>query len=262
MNIQLTSKNALVGASTQGIGYAIAAELAHCGANVTLMARNEAKLKKAVSSLHVVTGSQKHRYVVADFSDFEKYQAVISEFFRDNAVDILVNNTQGPAPGMASEMDIHAYQQAFDLVFKTVCQTTALALPHMIDQKGGRIINVSSLTVKEPVSNLVLSNSMRMATMAWAKSLSIEVAPYNITVNNILTGYFDTERINNLINKEAEISNRTALDIRKAKEAEVPMKRLGRPEEYGYLAAFLASDYAAYLTGANIPLDGGLTKSY
>lgn len=262
MNIQLTAKNALVGASTQGIGYAIAVELANCGANVTLLARNELKLKETVSSLPLVNTNQKHHYIVADFANFENYQAVISDFFRDNTIDILVNNTNGPTAGMALGMEIHSYQQAFDLVFKTVCQNTTLALPNMIQQKSGRIINVSSISVKEPVSNLVLSNSMRMATMAWAKSLSAEVAQYNITVNNILTGYFDTERISTLIDKEAGITGKTALDIRKGKEAEVPMKRLGKPEEYGYLAAFLASDYAAYLTGTNIPLDGGLTKSY
>lgn len=262
MNIQLNSKNALVGASTQGIGYAIAVELAKCGANVTLMARNETKLKKAVSSLPRVNDSQKHQYVVADFSDFEKFQVIISEFFKENTVDILVNNTNGPAAGMALGMDISAYQQAFDLVFKTVCQTTSLALPHMIKQKNGRIINVSSISVREPVANLVLSNSMRMATLGWAKSFSAEVARYNITVNNILTGYFDTERITNLIDKEAEISGKNVADIRKTKESEVPMNRLGKPEEYGYLAAFLASDFAAYLTGANIPLDGGLSKGY
>lgn len=262
MNIQLTSKNALVGASTQGIGYAVAVELANCGANVTLMARNEAKLKKAVSSLPIIASGQKHQYLVVDFSDFEKYQTIISDFLRVNTVDILVNNTNGPAAGMALGMDIQAYQQAFDLVFKTVCQTTSLVLPYMMEQKNGRIINVSSISVREPVFNLALSNSMRMATMAWAKSLSVEVAPYHITVNNILTGYFDTERINNLIEKEAAISNRTTVEIKENKEAEVPMKRFGKPEEYGYLVAFLASDYAAYLTGANIPLDGGLAKSY
>lgn len=262
MNIQLTTKKALVGASTQGIGYAIALQLANCGASVTLMSRNETKLKEVTSSLPIVNNVQRHQYIVADFSDFEKYQGIISAFFKDNSVDILVNNTNGPSAGKALGMEINSYQQAFDLVFKIVCQTTSLALPYMIEQKFGRIINVSSISVKEPVANLVLSNSMRMATIGWAKSLSAEVAPYNITVNNILTGYFDTERINSLIDKEAKLSNSTPLNIRKNKELEVPMKRLGNPEEYGYLAAFLASDYASYLTGANIPLDGGLTKAY
>jgi 3-oxoacyl-[acyl-carrier protein] reductase len=132
----------------------------------------------------------------------------------------------------------------------------------MIKQKHGRIINVSSISVIEPIDNLVLSNAIRSATAAWAKTLSNEVAKHHITVNNILTGYFDTERINDLIDKQATSSGQTVSEIRKGRENEVPMKRLGKPEEYGYLVAFLASEYASYLTGASIPLDGGLAKSY
>lgn len=262
MNIQLAPKKALVGASTQGIGLAIAKELADCGASVTLMARNEIKLREALKSLPVVTDSQEHQYIVADFSDFGSYQSIITNYFRDNTVDILVNNTNGPEPGKALEMDMHSYQQAFDLVFKVACQTTLLALPYMIEKQKGRVINVASVSIKEPVEGLALSNSMRTALMAWSKTLSTEVAPYNITVNNIMTGYFDTERISSIISREAEKSETSASELRKRKEMEVPMGRLGMPEEYGYLAAFIASDYAAYLTGANIPLDGGLTKSY
>ena len=262
MNIQLTSKNALVGASTQGLGRAIAVELAQCGANVILMARNEAKLKEITSLLPVVHEKQVHQYLVADFSDFEKYQIIISDFFKNHTVDILVNNTNGPKAGTALNQDTNSYQQAFDLLFKTVYETTSLALPHMIKQKHGRIINVSSISVIEPIDNLVLSNAIRSATAAWAKTLSNEVAKHNITVNNILTGYFDTERINDLIDKQATLSGQTVSEIRKERENEVPIKRLGKPEEYGYLVAFLASEYASYLTGANIPLDGGLAKSY
>jgi len=262
MNIQLTSKNALVGASTQGLGLAIAEELAKCGANVTLMARNEAKLKEITSLLPVMHENQVHQYLVADFSDFEKYQIIISDFFKNHTVDILVNNTNGPKAGTALNQDVKSYQQAFDLVFKTVCETTSLALPHMIKQKHGRIINVSSISVIEPIDNLVLSNAIRSATAAWAKTLSNEVAKHHITVNNILTGYFDTERINDLIDKQAISSGQTVSEIRKGRENEVPMKRLGKPEEYGYLVAFLASEYASYLTGASIPLDGGLARSY
>lgn len=262
MNIQLTSKNALVGAATQGIGAGIATELAKCGANVTVMARNETKLKDFVSALPVVNSQQKHQYLVADFSDFDKFKMIINDYFRNNKVDILVNNTNGPEPGSGLEKDVDSYQKAFDLLFKTVCETTMLALPYMIEKKHGRIINVSSLSVKEPISNLVLSNSIRSAVSAWSKTLSAEVARYNVTVNNILTGYFDTERIKSLIENEAQQKNRSPEDIKKEREDKIPMKRLGKPEEYGHLAAFLASDYATYLTGASIPLDGGLGNFY
>lgn len=260
MKIQLIEKNALVGASTAGIGYGVAKVLAECGANVTLMARDEVKLRKAVDLLPIGYENQSHSYLVVDFLEYEKYRKSISEFIEQNPIDILVNNTNGPKPGTALNMDTASYQQAFELLFKTVCETTTLVLPHMIAKKQGRIINVSSITIKEPSTNLVLSNTIRSATAAWAKTLSKEVAPYNITVNNILTGYFDTERISQLIAEEATSGKLTTEEIRRKREAHVPMKRLGKPEEYGYLVAFLASEYAAYLTGANIPLDGGITN--
>ncbi|SDQ04021.1 3-oxoacyl-[acyl-carrier protein] reductase [Chryseobacterium soldanellicola] len=262
MNIQLVSKNALVGAATQGIGAGIAIELAKCGANVTVMARNEEKLKAFAASLPVISDEQKHQYLVADFSDFENYKNIITEYFKNNSVDILVNNTNGPEPGMALEKDVEDYQKAFDLLFKTVCETTMLALPYMIDQKKGRIINVSSLSVKEPINNLVLSNSIRSAVIAWSKTLSIEVAKHNVTINNVLTGYFDTERIKSMIENEAQKSNTSIEEIKKGRENKIPMKRLGKPEEYGHLVAFLASEYAAYITGTSIPLDGGLNNTY
>lgn len=262
MKIDLTEKNALVGAATQGIGAGIAIELAKCGANVTIMSRNEEKLKKTVADLPVINENQKHQYVVADFADFTSFKTIIAAYFRNNTVDILVNNTNGPEPGLAFDKKVDDYQAAFDLLFKTVCETTTLALPHMIAQKSGRIINVSSLSVKEPIANLVLSNSIRSAVAAWSKSLSNEIAQYNITMNNVLTGYFDTERIQKLIKTESEKTDRSVEDIRIAREEKIPMKRLGRPEEYGHLVAFLASDHASYLTGANIPLDGGLANVY
>ncbi|MFZ4928026.1 SDR family oxidoreductase [Chryseobacterium sp. Mn2064] len=262
MNIQLFSKNALVGAATQGIGAGIALELAKCGANVTVMARNESKLKDIVSLLPIINTEQKHQYLVADFSDFENYRKIIAEYFQRNAVDILVNNTNGPEPGLAQDKSVDDYQKAFDLLFKTVCETTLLALPNMIKQGTGRIINVSSLSVKEPIGNLALSNSIRSAVIAWAKTLSNEIAQHNITVNNVLTGYFDTERIQNLIRHESQQTGVSQEEIKKARENKIPMKRLGKTEEYGHLVAFLASEYASYLTGTSIPLDGGLNNTY
>lgn len=260
MNISLKDKNALVGGSSKGIGEAIARQLAASGATVTLMARNEEKMKAIVDELPVEHG-QEHQYLVVDFSNFGVFKKEISSFFEHNTVDILVNNTQGPQAGGALEMHVNDYQQAFDLLFKSVVITTELALKHMQHKKWGRIINVASISVKEPLNYLALSNSIRAAVVTWAKSLAYDVAPDGITVNNVLTGYFDTDRIADLNAKKAEKMGISPDEVRSNMESQVPMKRIGDPREYGFLVTFLASDKAAYITGTNIPIDGGLLKS-
>ena len=260
MKISFKNRKALVGGSTSGIGKAIALQLAASGANVTLMARNEDKLRTLVSELPI-NDSQHHQYLVVDFNDFPSYQKIISDYFKENSIDILVNNTQGPSAGGALEKNVADYQQAFDLLFKTVAFTTELALPGMIKNRWGRIINVASISVKEPLAYLALSNTIRAAVTTWAKALATDVAQYQVTVNNILTGYFDTERIHDLNENKAQQTGIPVSEIKSDLENQVPMKRIGNPKEYGYLVAFLASDQAAYLTGTNIPLDGGLLKS-
>lgn len=260
MKISLKGKKALVGGSSKGIGRAIAQQLAGSGASVTLMARSEARLKSLVAGLPADEG-QDHSYLVVDFSDWEGYRNKIEAFFKENQIDVLVNNTQGPDAGNSLEKNEAAYQEAFDTLFKTVHLTTQLALRHMMEQKWGRIINVASVSVKEPLQYLVLSNTIRAAVVTWAKSLASDVGPYQITVNNILTGYFDTERITRLNEKKASQLGVNPEQLRSEMESRVALRRLGRPEEYGYLVAFLASDRASYITGTNIPIDGGLLKS-
>ncbi|MGB3776495.1 MAG: SDR family oxidoreductase [Leeuwenhoekiella sp.] len=260
MQINLKNKKALVGGSTSGIGKAIAYQLAESGASVTLMSHNETKLKKIVADLPTDQG-QKHQFLVVDFNDFEGYKNLISAYFENNSVDILVNNTQGPQAGTALQKKIIDYQEAFDLLFKNVVFTTELALRNMQKNKWGRIINVASVSVREPLSYLVLSNSIRAAVVTWGKSLSVEVGKDQITVNSVLTGYFDTQRIADLNAKKAEESGRTETQILNEMEAKVPVGRIGDPKEYGYLVAFLASEKAAYITGTQIPIDGGLLKS-
>ena len=260
MQISLKGKKAIVGGSTQGIGKAIAMQLAESGAEITLLARNEDKMKHVISELPK-TFNQNHNYLVADFSDFENFKEVITEFFINNSVDILVNNTNGPNGGSVLDKNIDDYQTAFDLLFKTVSYTTMEALKGMRANNYGRIINVSSITVKEPKPNLVLSNSIRSAVITWSKTLARDIAPFGITVNNILTGYFDTERLNNLYQKQAELNGVTLDSIKLKMMSEVPVGRFGKPAEYGYLATFLASELSAYITGTSIPIDGGLLKS-
>lgn len=260
MKISLENKSALVGGSSKGLGKAIAVQLAECGAAVTLMARNESGLKNVLRELNTESG-QKHGYLVVDFYDPENFKTTVGSFLESNPVHILVNNTNGPEAGGVLEKNIEDYQTAFDLLFQTVCYTALKALPFMRENSYGRIINVSSTSVREPIRNLVLSNTIRAAVVTWAKSLAIEVAGDNITVNTILTGNFDTERMKNLISLQAKEKNKDIEEIRSALLKTIPMKRFGKPEEYAYLAAFLASGYASYITGTNIPIDGGQMKS-
>ncbi len=260
MNITLEGKKALVGGSSAGIGKAIALQLAESGASVTLMSRSEDKLKAILAQLPTDQG-QKHGYVLVDFSNFDNFKKTITQYFENNTIDVLVNNTQGPSAGSALEKNVADYQVAFDLLFKTVVLTTELALTHMRKNKFGRIINVASVSVREPLSYLALSNSIRAAVTTWAKSLAIDVGIDKITVNNILTGYFDTDRIGQLNAKKAEQLGIPVSEVRSEMESRVPLKRIGDPKEYGYLVAFLASDHAAYISGTNIPIDGGLLKS-
>lgn len=261
MKIDLTGKTALVGASSQGLGLASASSLASCGARVFLMARNEEKLKVSLATLPVNHAQQQHDYLVVDFSNYASFKDIIHDFFKNHDIDILVNNTNGPQAMTANDAGIESYQSAFDLLFKSVVETTMLSLPHMIKTGYGRVINISSTSVVEPIGNLVLSNSIRSATAAWAKTLASEVARHKITVNNILTGNFDTQRIEKLLSDQAAIKGVSIEELYKQRADVIPMKRLGKPEEYGNLVAFLASDLAGYITGADIPIDGGLLRS-
>jgi 3-oxoacyl-[acyl-carrier protein] reductase len=261
MKINLSGKNALVGGSSKGIGRAIAERLASSGASVTLMARSEDLLKTIVAQLDTSQG-QIHQHLVVDFSNYTLFASQMEKYFKTNTVDILINNTQGPAAGGAIEKSIEDYQTAFDLLFKCAVHTTTLALKHMQSQQWGRIVNVASVSVREPLNYLALSNSLRAALVTWAKSLSIDIAADNITINNTLTGYFDTERIAQLNAQKAEKMNVPPEKVREAMEAQVPMRRIGQPEEYANLVCFLASQQASYITGTNIPIDGGLLKSF
>lgn len=260
ITIDLTGKRALVGGSTRGLGRAVAQSLAECGASVTLLARNETALKKAVEELPSTVG-QKHGYLKADFSDFNSFSRVTESFFASQTVDILINNTNGPAAGTVAEKRLEDYEAAFGLLFKTACHLTLLALPGMKAARFGRIINIASMTVREPIAHLALSNTIRSALVSWSKSLSREVAPYGITVNSLLTGYFDTERLREVNLRQAEELGIPFEEFAIRMAEQVPAKRLGDPHEYGALVAFLASGHAGYINGASIPIDGGLLHS-
>ena len=173
----------------------------------------------------------------------------------------MINNTQGPKSGDVNSLSIKDYQKAFDLLFKNTVFTTMLAIENMKKNSWGRIINMTSVSVKEPLSYLALSNSMRSSVISWAKTLSNDIGHNNVTVNNILTGYFDTERLKELNLDKAKKFNVDVDELYDTMRNQVPLGRIGKPEEFGYLITFLASEYASYINGANIPIDGGLLKS-
>jgi 3-oxoacyl-[acyl-carrier protein] reductase len=260
MNITLKSKHALVGGSSKGLGNAVAKQLALSGAKVTLVARSNDLLENTISELNKLTDSN-HEYIICDYNDHEEYAKIIGDYLENNTIDILVNNTQGPKAGDVNSLSIKDYQNAFDLLFKNIVFTTMLALEKMKKNKWGRIINMTSVSVKEPLSYLALSNSIRSSVISWAKTLSNDLGCNNITINNILTGYFNTERLKELNSEKAKKFNVEIDKLYETMKQQVPIKRIGDPKEFGFLVAFLASEQASYINGANIPIDGGLLKS-
>ncbi len=256
MNLQ--GKTAVVCGSTQGIGNAAAKELALLGASVVLVARNEDKLKTALSDLDISQG-QKHSFLIADFAHPQSVEEAINTFASENTAHILVNNTGGPPPGPAMDADIEAFRIAFNS--HLICNhILAKALvPKMKEAGYGRIINVISTSVKQPLPNLGVSNTIRGAVANWSKTLALELGRYNITVNNVLPGATETGRLEQIMKNKAEKSGTTAADVKHEMSEEVPMKRLAKPEEIAAAIAFLASPAASYINGVNVPVDGGRT---
>jgi 3-oxoacyl-[acyl-carrier protein] reductase len=258
MNLNLTGKTAVVCGSTQGIGYAAATELASLGAHVVLVARNEEKLIQAVKSLPN-NGSQQHSYLVADFQHPQSVQNAITEFAAKHTAHILVNNTGGPAPGPAIDSDIEAFRQAFNAHLINNHILVQALVPGMKAAGYGRIINVISTSVKQPLPNLGVSNTIRGSVANWSKTLAMELGQFNITVNNVLPGATETGRLEAIMQNKAQKTGLTPDDVKHEMSEEVPMKRLAKPEEVANAIAFLASPAASYINGINVPVDGGRT---
>lgn len=259
MDIRLDGKHALVGGGTQGIGNAIAKEMARLGAQVTLLARDGDKLKQAVAALDTSKG-QRHGYLVADMADTSALNAALSAHFAAHKpVDILVNNTGGPPPGLAHEAAIEAYEQAFRLHLLAF-QTMVLAVaPGMKECRSGRIINVISTSVKVPLSNLGVSNTIRGAVAQWSKTLANELGPFNITVNNVLPGATGTGRLKAIITNKAKKNGCSEEEAARSMMDEIPLRRFAEPEEVAHAVCFLAGPSGAYINGINLPVDGGRT---
>ncbi len=260
MNIDLTKKNALVCGSTQGIGKASAIALADLGANVTLIARNEARLKEVVSELP--NKYQNHHYLVADFSDPEQVQKVVLEDLkRVGTFHILINNTGGPAGGPIFSAGASEFETAFNQHLKCNHLLAQTVVPGMQEADFGRIINVISTSVKQPLDGLGVSNTIRGAVANWSKTLANELGEFGITVNNVLPGATSTERLSAILRAKAEKSGKSIDEISRAMKNGIPAKRFAQPGEIANAVAFLASEAASYINGVNIPVDGGRTKS-
>ena len=260
MKINLKNKRALIGGSSKGLGYAVAKQLAICGAEVTLVSRNESLLKKNIIELKELTECD-HNYLVVDYNNSKDYKKIIDDFFKTNTIDILINNTQGPPAGDVLSVGELDYEKSFNLLFQNTVNTSMAAMKGMKENNWGRIINMTSVSVKEPLSYLALSNTIRSAVTSWGKTLSIESGKYNITVNNVLTGFFNTERLNQLNEEKAKKFKLKTSEMFEKMSEMVPLKRIGEPDEFAYLIAFLSSEYSSYVNGVNIPIDGGLLKS-
>ncbi|MDB4900157.1 MAG: Polyketide synthase/Fatty acid synthase [Gemmatimonadetes bacterium] len=257
MDLGLTGKVALVAASSRGLGRAVAEELAREGASLVLCARGEAALRETAEAIRATTG-RTVLDVVADVADAAGRARVIEAAMRElGRVDVLVNNSGGPPAGPFESHSAAAWEEAVRQNLVSVVELTRAVLPGMKERRWGRIINVTSIAVKQPVDNLMLSNSVRAAVTGFARTLANEVAPFAITVNNVMPGYTRTQRVIDLAQRNASLRGTSEDAERKLWEGQIPMGRLGEPAEFAAMVAFLASDRASYTTGASIPVDGG-----
>lgn len=264
MEINLTGKNAFVSGGSKGIGKATAIVLAKLGANVTVAARTETDLIDAVVNLNMISSPfQQHEYVVADYSDPDKLRSALSRHLKKTSKNyhILVNNAGGPPQGLA----IDAKEEDFIAAFNThlICNHILVQafVGGMKHGKYGRVINIISTSVKQPLANLGVSNTIRAAVANWAKTLANELGQFGITVNNVLPGATDTERLQTIIQTRSKKQNKTIEEVAQEMTSEIPMKRFAKPEEVANAVVFLASPAASYINGINVPVDGGRTSS-
>ena len=261
MNIDLKGKKALVCGSTQGIGKATALRLASCGASVILVARNEDSLRSVFSELET-NDKQAHSFICADFDSSDVLIGKVTDFVNKNSpIHILVNNTGGPAPGPVMDAIPAEYIDGFKKHLINNHNLAKALIPGMKAVSYGRIINIISTSVKQPIPDLGVSNTIRGAVASWAKTLAAEVGRFEITVNNILPGFTDTARLRSLIQNIAEKKGQSIAKVTQAMEDSVPAGRFADPDETAAAIVFLAAPQAAYINGINLPVDGGRTQS-
>lgn len=259
MDLKINDKNALVCGSTQGIGRATAIALAQEGVNVTLVARNREKLKAVLAEL---PQHRNHSYIVADFSNPRDLQEQVIKFIeKEHGFHIVINNTGGPRSGAILSASLEEFDNAFTMHLKCNHVLAQATIPFMKDAGFGRIVNIISTSVKEPIPGLGVSNTIRGAVGNWSKTLAEEVASFGITVNNVLPGFTDTERLTEIIKIKAIGTDTSIEEMAEIMKNYTPAKRFAKPEETASVVTFLASEAASYVNGINVPVDGGRTKS-
>jgi 3-oxoacyl-[acyl-carrier protein] reductase len=257
MDLLLAGKVALVSAGSQGIGRAIAEGLHREGARVAICARDAARLEAAAAEI-----GEGVLAVPADLNDPDQIANLVAVVERElGPIEILINNAGGPPPGTHEHIDDSAWQAAFRLTLQSAVRLTDAVLPGMKQRRWGRVINVSSYSVKQPLANMMLSNSLRLAVLGWAKTLSNEVAPHNILVNTVCPGWTNTGRVTQLLEQRAASESTSVEQILAGVAGQVPLGRVAEPEEIAALAVFLASPVASYITGTAIAVDGGAAQT-
>lgn len=253
-------KRALVCGGSKGIGWASAYQLADRGVGITLLARNEDDLKKAIAKLPK-PNNQRHDYIACDTNNLNELKEQVLKKIENKGYDILINNSGGPAAGMISNAKNEEFVAAFQQHLIVNHTLTMLVVEYMKKNNMGRIINIISTSVKQPLPNLGVSNTIRAAVANWSKTMANELAIYGITVNNVLPGATATDRLAAIIQNKSQKSGKSTDEIREEMLAEIPMHRFAHPEEVAAAVCFLASSDASYITGINIPVDGGRTGS-
>ncbi len=261
MNLDLTNRTALVCGASQGLGLATATELALMGANVIAVSRNEDKLRAAISSFDI-SKEQKHELLVMDLSNPDEVKQTVSSFLeKGNIIHILINNAGGPPSAPMIDTDVAEIEKAFRMHVVSSHLLAQLIFPGMKAAGFGRIVNITSASVKQPINGLGISNLVRAAVANWAKTLANEISHYGITVNNVLPGFTKTERLDYLFSKQAAAQGLDKATVFERMAASVPAGRLGEAVEFGAVVAFLCSPAAAYINGINLTVDGGRTGS-
>ena len=264
MNLDIKNKNAIVCASSQGLGKAAAMDLALEGVNLAICSRDQEKINKVKEEILQKTDNKiKVSAYKVDLNESEEIEKFFKQVTEDlGSIDILINNNGGPPPSTFQELTDEDWQHAFNATMMSCLRLSRLVIPNMKENGWGRIINISSVSVKTPVNGLFLSNSLRMGVLGWAKALSDELAMHGITVNTVCPGYTRTDRVEAILESQSKSSGLNKEEIEKSIADNIPMKRVGEAKDLAGLITFLASEKASYMTGLAVQVDGGSARSF